>query len=94
MANKPNQGKAGIFRPWDGKLTGPSPGEPGPMPDRNHSWSSVQRKQNKTFTADEVKQIVADAVEAFKSGKELPDFEEVQEEEQVQPEEEFFIGGK
>jgi len=95
MANKPNQGRAGIFRPWDGKLTGPAPGEPTPMPDRNQSWSSVQKKQApRTFTAEEVKEIVAEAVAAIKAGKEVPDIEKTVEEKKELPEEQFVIGGK
>jgi len=95
MAKKPNQGRAGIFRPWDGKLTGPAPGDPTPMPDRNQTWSSVQKKQTpKTFTADEVKDIVAEAIAAIKEGREVPNFEKEVEETKEQPEKEFVIGGK
>ena len=62
-----NPPKAGIFNAWDGKLTGPQPGEPGPVADRNQSWSSVQKRQSpKTFTAQEVKEIVAEAKRLLK----------------------------
>jgi 5-methylcytosine-specific restriction endonuclease McrA len=95
MANKPNQGRAGIFRPWDGKLTGPAPGEPSPMPDRNQSWSSVQKKQApRTFTVEEVKELIAEAVSAVKSGKDVPDIEKAIEEKKELPEEQFVVGGK
>jgi hypothetical protein len=95
MANKPNQGKAGIFRPWDGTLTGPAAGDPTPMPNRNQTWSSVQKKQTpKTFTVEEVKEIVAEVVAATKEGKELPDFEKAAAAKEELPQEEFVIGGK
>lgn len=94
MAKKPNQGRAGIFRPWDGKLTGPQPGEPAPMPDRNQSWSSVQKKQNQMFTVEDVEQIVAKAVAAVKEGREVPPIEVPVEEEKEELQEEFKIGGK
>jgi hypothetical protein len=95
MAKKPNQGRAGIFRPWDGTLTGPAAGDPTPMPSRNQSWSSVQKKQTpKTFTVEEVKEIVAEVVAATKAGKELPDFEKAATVKEELPQEEFVIGGK
>lgn len=70
MADKPLQGKAGIFRAWDGSLTGPAPGDPGPMAERDHSWSSVKKKQSgKVFTAAEVKQLVEEAIAADREGR-------------------------
>lgn len=94
MAKKPNQGRAGIFRPWDGTLTGPAAGDPTPMPNRNQTWSSVQKKQSpRTFTAEEVKEIVAEVAAAARAGKEIPDFEKIAAEKE-QPAEEFVIGGK
>jgi hypothetical protein len=65
------------------------------MPDRNQTWSSVKKKQaSKTFTVDEVKEIVAEAVAAIKEGREVPNFEKEIEEKKEQPEKEFVIGGK
>ena len=98
MAKNTNQGRAGIFRPWDGKLTGPQPGEPGPMPDRNQSWCSVQKKRGQTFTLEQVKQIVAAevarAINAIKGGKPIPEFQPEMKEKEEQKEVVLAIGGK
>jgi hypothetical protein len=57
-------GKAGVYRAWDGKLTGSDAGEPAPPPERNQTWGSVQRKQsgNPLYTLAEVEEMVNKAV--------------------------------
>ena len=65
MAKKPSivGAKAGNYRAWDGKLTGPDAGDPASPPERNQTWGSVQRKQGgKLYTLAEVEEIVSKAV--------------------------------
>jgi hypothetical protein len=95
MASKELGGRAGIFRPWDGKLTGPQPGEPGPVADRNQTWGSVQQKQSgRMFSTAEVRKIIADIITAVKSGKDINVDDVVSEEKTEKKDEEFVIGGK
>lgn len=95
MANKPNQGRAGIFRPWDGTLTGPQKGEPAPVKERNQTWNSVQKRQSgRMFTADEVRDIVANAIAAIKEGKEVPGIPDAPAKKEEDKEKEFLLGGK
>lgn len=97
MADKSNRGRAGIFKPWDGKLTGPNAGDPGTSkrPDRSYSWGSVQQKQTpQTFTADEVEQIVQRAIEAIQAGQPVPKINEESKKKVEEQEEEYIIGGK
>lgn len=94
MANRPNQGRTGIFRPWDGTLTGPQKGEPTPVKERNQTWNSVQKRQSgRMFTADEVREIVADAIAAIKDGREIPEISDAPAKEEKK-EKEILLGGK
>lgn len=97
MAKKANfGGKAGVYKSWDGKLTGPSAGEPAPPPSRNKTWSSVQRKQGgKLFTIEEVQEIVDKAIEAALAGEDnIPKVADVVDSPEPEREEEFVIRGK
>lgn len=96
MAKRANfGGKAGVYKSWDGKLTGPSAGEPAPPPNRNQTWGSVQKKQSgKLFTLDEVQDIVDKAVAAALADTDKPIKKVSEVIAETEPEEEFIVRGK
>lgn len=76
MAKRPTEVRAGIFNAWNGVLTGAGRQPEGKpvLSTRNQTWNSVQKRQSpRTFTLDEVRRIVSEAVAAATSGELTPE---------------------